>query len=232
MVQKPTLSILIPTVVGREVEYKKLFDNIFHQCPALQNYDESKSYAWGLVDDEPDKVISVCLGGIISIITEKDDKRQTIGEKRELLYKKSNGIYSWQIDDDDSIAPNAIELILKAIEENHDVDCITFEEHIDIDGKIQRSNHSLKYGDWADNSDGFDYVRTPFMKSVIKTEIARSVPIPHIRFGEDHQWAQALKPYLKTEIHIGEQIYKYIHRSSDFNERYGIRTENSEPTNY
>ncbi len=149
-----------------------------------------------------------------------DNKEATIGEKRDSLYKASNGKYSWQIDSDDDIADNAIELIIEAIKQNPD--CITFEEHIDIDGVIQRSNHSLKYGDWNNNEDGFDYVRTPFMKSVIKTEIARSIPIPHIRFGEDHQWAQALKPHLKTEVHIPEQLYKYIHRSSSHNERYGI----------
>jgi hypothetical protein len=60
------------------------------------------------------------------------------------------------------------------------------------------------------------------MKSVIKTEIARSVPIPKIRFGEDHQWAQALKPHLKSEIHIPQDIYFYQHQSSDFSERYGF----------
>jgi len=157
------------------------------------------------------------------IIYFRDNKEITIGEKRERLYKYSSGLYSWQIDDDDDIADNAIELILNAIKSNPDADCITFEEYIDIDGKIQRSNHSLKYGDWNNNEDGFDYVRTPFMKSVIKTEIAKSVPIPHIRFGEDHQWSQALKPHLKTELHISEQLYRYIHRSSDHNTRYGIK---------
>lgn len=150
-------------------------------------------------------------------------KEITIGEKRNDLYQKAKGKYAVQWDSDDWVHPQGIKLIIDALQNNPDVDCCTYEEFIDIDGKIQRSNHSLKYADWADNQDGYDYVRTPFMKSVIKTEIAKSVPIPHIRFGEDHQWAQALKLHLKTEIHIDEQIYKYIHRSSDFNLRYGIK---------
>lgn len=218
MTQPILLSILIPTVVGRESELKRLLTNIHTQAG---KYYDPRTVKKG---EQLVEVREYC-----------DNKEITIGEKREELYKCAHGLYSWQIDDDDDIAPNAIELILEAIRSSPDVDCITFEEHIDIDGKIQRSNHSLKYADWANGTDGFDYVRTPFMKSVIKTEIAKSVPIPHIRFGEDHQWAQALKPHLKTEIHIDEQIYKYIHRSSDFNERYGIvekRNENSEPTNY
>lgn len=153
------------------------------------------------------------------------DKSMTIGEKREKLYQNAIGKYVWQIDSDDWIAPNAIELILEAIKNNPGVDCITFEEYVEIDGRVQRSNHSLKYNDWANNEDGYDYVRTPFMKSVIKTEIARSVPIPHIRFGEDHQWAQALKPHLKTEVHINQQLYRYIHKSSNPTERYGLNKD-------
>lgn len=157
----------------------------------------------------------------------EDNKEMTIGEKRELMYKEALGKFSWQIDSDDSISKDAIKKILIACKSTLNVDSITFQEHCIMDGVGYKSNHSLNYVDWeGDGSklleDGFHFHRTPFMKSVIKTEIARSVPIPHIRFGEDHQWAQALKPHLKTEIHIPEDIYFYQHQSSDFNERYGI----------
>lgn len=223
---KVLLSILIPTIVGREEQFNTLLSNIFPFLRAETDYKyngielKKEHYKWHIGELADTKVIPSPVN--IEIVSLKDSKQITIGEKRELLYQLSNGLYSWQIDDDDDIAPNAIQLILEAIKSNPDVDCITFEEHIYIDGKIQRSNHSLKYDDWANDTDGFDYVRTPFMKSVIKTEIAKSVPIPHIRFGEDHQWAQALKPHLKTEIHIDEQLYKYIHRSTNPTERYGL----------
>jgi len=207
------LSIQIPYTDERQEDFDKLFVELGRQIIDTKEYGE------------------------VEILWDSTGKEMPIGEKREKLYKMANSLFVWQIDSDDWVAHNAIHLILEAIKSNPDVDCITFEEHIDIDSKIQRSNHSLKYDDWHDNFDGFDYVRTPFMKDVIKTEIAKSVPIPHIRFGEDHQWAQALKPHLHTEIHIDEQIYRYIHRSSDFNERYGIiqpaqRKEHNEPTNY
>lgn len=204
---KPLLTIAIPTTIGRELTYSKLLNKIQEQAKPF--------------------------GDKIEIITMCDDKEITIGEKRNLLYAMAKGEYTVQWDDDDDIAQDGILLIMEALQSLPD--CVTYEEYIDIDGKIMRSNHSLQYIDWADNQDGYDFVRTPFMKSVIKTEIAKSVPIPHIRFGEDHQWSQALKPHLKTEAHIPKQIYKYIHRSSDFNLRYGIverRNENSEPTNY
>jgi hypothetical protein len=197
------LSVLIPTVVGREEQYKRLEQRLWNDV-AEQPFQHL--VYWDFI---------------------KDNKEITIGEKREQLYKKSTALYSWQIDDDDSIDFFAVGKIIDAIKSNPEVDCITFEEHIDIDGKIEKSNHSLAYADWEGEGgkelwDGFHYHRTPFFKSVIKTEIARSVPIPHIRFGEDHQWAQALKPHLKSEIHISQQLYKYIHRSSPHAERYGF----------
>ena len=228
---KILLSILIPCTPDRGEDVIKLINCINDQVGVTELHE------WAYKENiKVERGISKNREVEIVIVT--DAKIMTIGEKRELLYNYfATGLYSIQVDSDDLLAPNAIQLILEAIRSNPDVDCCTYEEHIDIDGKIQRSNHSLKYADWADNTDGFDYVRTPFMKSVIKTEIAKSVPVPFVRFGEDHQWSQALKSHLHTEIHIDEQIYRYIHRSSNHETRYGFdkdekRNENSEPTNY
>jgi hypothetical protein len=220
----PLLSILIPTVVGREKELESLLWGIKKQ----HDYEIGLIGGYGSSEVLPVEVFWIT-----------DNKEMTIGEKREYMYSIANGIYSWQIDDDDDISHNAIELILSKIMErlvydsgvhyiNNLPDCITFQEHCMINGVHYKSNHSLDYGDWEGDgqrllADEFHYHRTPFMKSVIKTEIAKSVPIPHIRFGEDHQWAQALKPHLKTEVHIPEDIYFYQHISSQHNERYGIK---------
>lgn len=200
---QPYLSILIPTVIGREVEFTKLKNKL-------------------------DRITEGLPPTLVEVQVIIDNKKMTIGEKREKLYKKANGIWSWQIDDDDDIADNSIQLILQAI--GQEPDCITFQERCDINGKIYKSNHSLGYPDWIGDGnvelfDGFHFWRTPFFKDVIKTSIARSVPIPHIRFGEDHEWAKALQPYLKTEVHIDQDIYFYQHISTDFNERYGFDTK-------
>ena len=195
---KPLLTIQIPYTEERQNEFDKLFVEIGRQFTECNAFD------------------------ITELQWNRTGKEMTIGEKRELLYRRANGLFVWQIDSDDDIAPNAIELILEAIKSNPEVDCITFEEYVEIDGVVQKSNHRLKYDDWADRQDGYDYIRTPFMKDVIKTEIARSVPIPHIRFGEDHEWSKRLKPFLKTEIHINQQLYRYIYKSKPNEDRYGL----------
>lgn len=191
------LSILIPTVWEREEQFNKLYR-------FLQN----------ILDLED-------LNEQVELVTYCDNKGLTIGEKREILYSDASGTYSWMIDDDDCIPADAISSILEATKS--DTDCITFEERVIIDGVESRSNFSLQYADWGENQGGFDYVRTPFFKTPIKTVICQQVPIPHIRFGEDHAFARAIKPLLHSEIHIDKQLYFYTHVSTNHNERYGIK---------
>jgi hypothetical protein len=210
---QPLLSILIPTVVGRESELQNLLNNIKKHCVLdIKSGMIKQQYVATKYDCEEIEVIIV-----------KDSKTLTIGEKREIMYNLANGTFSWQIDDDDDISSNAIELILEAIKSNPEIPTITFRERCMMNGVYQTSNHSIKYDKWQDNFDGYNYVRTPFYKDVIRTDIAQSVPFPKIRYNEDEQWSYAIKPLLTDEIHIDEEIYYYIYEPKDtHNERYGI----------
>lgn len=213
---KILLSILIPTVVGREEELSKLLGLLSKYAPldVTSNLKENDFGYTGTKYDLED----------VEIIVVKDNKQNTIGAKREYMYSIANGLYSQMTDDDDELAPNAIQLILEAIKSNPEVDCITFREKCTINGEYKTSNHSLKYGQWMDNQDGFNYVRSPFYKDVIRTDIAKSVPFPHIRYNEDEQWSMALYPHLHTEIHIDQELYYYTYEPKDtHNERYGIK---------
>lgn len=217
--QKPLLSILIPTVVGREEQFKKL---VWETIRSQTEFNICIQGRYGQFEGGTEMKLRE-----VEILYLKDNKEITIGEKREQLYQIANGKYSWMLDDDDSISPNAIELILEAIKNNSDVDVISFEEYVNIDGKEFRSNHSNSYDDWNGDgnsilSDGFHFQRTIFFKDVIRTELAKSVPVPRLRWAEDHEWAKLLKPLIKSELHISEQLYRYIHISSNHNERYGI----------
>ena len=212
------LSILIPTVVGREDSAAALRKKVIEQISG------KGSFLLQLASSTPrEGMVGRMELGEVEILDYKDNKEMTIGEKRELLYAAANGLYSLQIDDDDSIADDAISLILQAIKENPSVDCITFRENCMMNGEYKSSNHSLVYEKWQDNFDGYDYVRSPFYKDVIRTDIAKSVPFPHIRYNEDEQWSMAIKPLLTAEIHIDEELYHYIYEpKEDFNTRYGI----------
>lgn len=210
----PLLSILVPSTPDRRKDLSKLLD-----CISEQSYTR--------------KVDTFDIGGItackywdllseIEIIVFEDAKIMTIGEKRELLYKYAKGSHSIQVDSDDLLAPNAIELILNAIKSNPEIPCITFREKCIMNGVYKSSNHSIRYSQWMDNQDGFDYVRSPFYKDVIRTDIAKSVPFEHIRYNEDERWSKALLPLLTDEIHIDQELYYYIYNETNHNERYGL----------
>lgn len=209
---KILLSILIPTVVGREKEYDKLFGKLrmLGKC---------------IIGDLTQKNIHRCEGRDgVELISLKDNKEMTIGEKREKLYQMATGTHSWMIDDDDDIALNAIQLILEEIKNNPTISCITFRERCIMNGNYHSSNHSIIYKKWQDDFDGYNFVRCPFYKDIIRTDIAKSVPFPKIRYNEDEQWSMAIKPLLTDEIHIDEELYYYNYEPKDsHSERYGIK---------
>lgn len=207
------LSILIPITPDRMELVKTLLVRIpvYNHAKAEYLEADGKCRYLRLFSDIHD----------VEIIFSMDQKQTPLGQKREWLYKKANGEYSWQIDSDDIIDQEAIELVLKAINDEHP-DCVTFQEKCLMDGVVRTSNHSLKYDKWRDNYDGYDYTRSVFYKDVIKTSIAQSVPFPKVRWNEDEQWSYLITPHLKNEIHIDKDIYIYQYSSTPFNERYGI----------
>lgn len=195
---QPLLSILIPTVFERVESFKRLRSFINYQ---INEYD---------------------LQGQVEVLHLLDNKEMTIGEKRNRLYQMANGTYSLQIDDDDQIHHEALPLIIDEIK-NEDCDCVGYKELCIFDGKrVESSNFSIKYGGWADNVDGFNHVRTPFFKTPIKTRICLQIPVPFIRFGEDHEFSKMIYPLLQKENYIDEFLYHYIHNSTPHNSRYGI----------
>lgn len=196
------LSILIPTVVERAEQFHKLRQFLIRQ----------------VIDYELDEQVE--------ILYEQDNKEISVGKKRDKLYRRAKGQYSWMIDDDDWIHYQALPMIINTLNLNTGIapDCVCFKELCIFDGKrVESSNFSLQYGGWADNVDGFNHVRTPFFKTPIKTALCTLVGVKDERFGEDHDFARRIQPYLKNEAYINEWIYIYRHNSSPHNERYGIK---------
>ena len=204
---QPLLSIQIPYTEDRTEEMNRLYKEFERQCE-LYNLNS----------------------GEVEIYVDGRGRGVSIGQKRSDMYQQANGAYVVQWDSDDWVSEDALPKIINAIIDNLLVDCITYEEYVHINGVNYSSRHSIEYQDWEGTGseilyDGFIFHRTPFMKDVIKTSIAKSVPVPDMRFGEDHEFSKLIKPLLKTEHHIPEEIYHYIYISNQtFEERYGLNT--------
>lgn len=182
------LSILIPTIVGREHFYDDLIASFQNQY----------------------------FGNEVEICTEKDNRGKSIGEKRNLLLQMANGKYVAFFDDDDKPSDNYIELLLEGIEK--DVDCCSLKGIITTNGGDPRIyEHSLKYSEWRTNGDDVEvkYERPPNHLNCIKSEIAKQFKFPETYHGEDHVWSMEIQKsgLLKTEHYIDQVIYFYNYNS-------------------
>ena len=122
--KKPILSILIPTIEGRETFYNRLQDELIRQITK-----------YNLIDK-------------IQILNSKDKKGEhSIGWKRNLLLQNCEGEYFMFIDDDDMVCDDALPLIINLLGNNPDV--ITLDGTLTTDGKDPKKFiHSLAYNEW------------------------------------------------------------------------------------
>jgi glycosyltransferase involved in cell wall biosynthesis len=189
-IQKPKLSILIPTLKNRRQFFVRLYANLDIQKNLLED------------------------SGQVEILYDTRDDI-SIGEKRNNLLAWSKGDYVAFIDDDDLVAPNYIELVLKAIESKPDV--VGMNLIMTTDGQnAERSFHTIQCKEWFEKSYIFQgkkiYFRCPNHLNPVKRELALQVKFPDISMGEDKDYSYRLLPLLKTEEWIDQPIYFYLFR--------------------
>jgi len=176
---KKRLSILICSIKGRERLLKKLM------CKLDKQRIEG-----------------------VEILVESDNRKISIGAKRNILLRKAKGDYVVFIDDDDDISDNYISKILKAISSNPD--CVGVEGEVFFRKKNRRRKfiHSLRYESWFERDNV--YYRCPNHISPVKRELALQVMFSDKSKGEDKEYSLKLHPLLKSEVCIKGPIYYYL----------------------
>lgn len=200
----PYLSILIATIESRRQQFRTLADEIEKQCAAFP--------------PEYVELLSIC-----------DDKTMILGVKRNKLLEMSKGRYVVFIDDDDWISPDYVKNILNAIMLD-EPDCIGWLidcEFRNMNGGVKRTAKAIvsnKYNGWSENKDGYDYAQFIYHKNPIRREIALAAKFPSLRYAEDFEYGNRIKPYLKTESFIDQVMYYYIYQDEPggHSKRYGL----------
>ena len=189
------LSILIPTIVGREAKLKNLLAMFGKEEPALDAFPHIDARI-----EFKELSLEICIA--------KDDRQISIGEKRNKLLNDAAGDYVAFIDDDDRIRENYISLLMEGIDKG--VDCCSLVGEITFDGKNPKPFiHSIKHDRyWEDER---AYYRFPNHLNCIKSEIAKQFTFPLKNFSEDTEWAVKVHEsgLIKTEHEINETIYFY-----------------------
>lgn len=195
------LSVLICTITERKFQFKQ-----------LEKYFQRQIRIHGL-------------HGKVEILSECDNKQMSIGSKRQKLLERASGEFIVFFDDDDEPYEGFLKNIVAVIENNPKIDCIGVNINMTTNGKTpQRLCHSLKYKEWKENIDGWDYVRNVTHRNPVRRELALKVGFKDLRFGEDRIYSDLLTTLCKKEVYITEPSfhYKYSNKIKP-NQKYGIR---------
>lgn len=159
----------------------------------------------------------------IEFLYEQDNKQISVGAKRQKLLERSRGKYVVYFDDDDWPDTNYVSEILQALETKPD--CLGYRIQMTTNGeKEQMCCHSLRYPQWADKVDGFDYVRNVTHFNVVRRDLAIQVGFMDKRFGEDRLYSDAVTKLCKTEVFIDKVMFHYRYSNKvSYRKKYGIR---------
>ena len=186
-------SILIPTMPGRLEKFTNLFNELHRQLAYMQTFHPTLGQIEIVIDDSK----RFLDGGL------------SIGKKREALVQRAEGKYCWFLDDDETIAPNYLETLVRLCCRNEDV--CTFRAIGKFDNYWAVYDMSL-YNTWNEPSTpDKTVVRQPWHQCPVKTEYAKMYHFPDTSYGEDWAFMEKVLTHCKTEAHTDAILLQYNH---------------------
>lgn len=189
------LSILITTTLNRRPLFRVLYAELLRQSSGLE----------------------------VEVLYEEDDKKISVGAKRQILLNRAKGSHLCYFDSDDFPYEWYVSDILKALES--DPDCVGFLIHMTTNNrKPQTCCHSLQYPEWKENVDGYDYVRNNTHFNPTRRSIALQVGFKDLRHGEDKAYSDAVSKICKTEFFINKRLFHYRYSNAEpHRKKYGFK---------
>lgn len=144
----------------------------------------------------------------VEILYLGDNKGMTVGFKRNELVGMATGDYISFVDDDDSVVSSYIWELIKVIGSKPNIDVITFNVGISVNGAPAKPVYYSK--DFLKDSNHKDhYKRIPNHLMCFRRDLVLSTPYENISFQEDAIWAKHVLPKIQTEYNIDKQLYIY-----------------------
>jgi glycosyltransferase involved in cell wall biosynthesis len=178
------LSILTPTIPGREKQLKSLQASIEEQIGQHA----------------------------VEHLILSDNRKRSIGAKRQALLDMARGQYIAFVDDDDDIADTYVEELLKAAS-RHSPDVITFLQGATYNGQHSMVKFQLGQGDHAYQPGGITKRDAWHVNAWRRSRVAHC-QFGETNYGEDLIWCQQARKMAETTVHIPEVLHFYQHDSS------------------
>jgi len=136
-----------------------------------------------------------------------DDSEESVGFKRQALLERARGQYVAFIDDDDEIDKEYISIMMKILPLQPDV--VGFKGYITTNG-ARKKLFSISKDHPYEERNGV-YYRFNNHLCPVKRSIALQIGYKDMTFGEDFQYAEALKAsgLIQTEVFIDKELYHY-----------------------
>lgn len=200
------LSVLIPTIPARKDLLDSLWDDLWKQNNELN---------WG----HP-------MLGLVEFLIDDDrrflDGGLSIGKKRQKLVEMASGKYLCFLDDDEIIAPNYLETLVRLC--NEDKDVCTFRNLTKLDNFWTVVDMSLSHTENEQATPNAIVKRRPWHICPVRSEFAKRYEFEDSNYGEDWQWFERVLSHCQTEAKTDAIIHQYNHSK--------ITSEADKITNY
>lgn len=190
------LSIMIPTIPQRKKVFRELYMEVKRQVAFCSEVHPTLGDV-EIIYDQSRRFID---GGV------------SIGKKRDNLVKRANGIYLCFLDDDESIAPNYIETLLRLC--NEDKDVCTFRNISKFDEYWAIVDLSINNPNEQSRSDEM-VLRKPWHICPVRSEYAKLYTFPDSNYGEDWEWFSKVLSHCATQAKTNTVIHGYNHSVSN-----------------
>lgn len=153
----------------------------------------------------------------VEVICLYDNKKSSIGRKREIAMQMAQGNYVTFIDDDDDICDGYIKNVVEAARDGVP-DVIVFNVNTWLNGEgpfvvrygIEYANEECHKvgGKWA------DIKRKPFHNCVWNAKIAKSESFKDVSYCEDWDWLKRVIPKAEKQKRIDNILLNYMYDES------------------
>lgn len=143
----------------------------------------------------------------VEVLALTDNRRMTIGAKRNHLVNMATGDYVVFVDDDDQVASDYLAQLLAAAHSSADV--LTFRMEYRHNSTQQWTvHHSLHYPLYGRPRNGI-VENAPRHTSAVRRTLAQRIHFADTSYGEDADWAARLQQAARTEHAIPAVLYIY-----------------------
>lgn len=193
------LSILIATVPSR-IEY-------FYPSIMKQLLDQTEEYK------------------DIEILALFDNKKRSIGKKRQEMINIAQGEYIVFVDDDDRIAKDYIKSIMTALYNNLKIDVVVFNQICTINGgKGMLCKYGIEF-EYGKINGGSEWRGKPAHTMVWRSDIVKKHKYSDRGNGEDIEWVKRASKDIKTQVRIDKTLYYYDANYSTTSEAANLSDE-------